>query len=65
MPTKSIHLGDSERQTPQNHIPRSTQVLVTLATLFLLGTLYGIWHVFRADAPMPEFPDTSVPVRAR
>ena len=65
MPTNSIHIGDSERPTPHHHIPRSTQVLVTLATLFLLGTLYGIWHVFRADAPMPEFPETGVPAPAR
>jgi hypothetical protein len=39
-------------------------MMVILATLALLGIVYGLWHVFRNETP-PEVPDTTMPVPAR
>jgi hypothetical protein len=59
MSTKSIHIGRPEPHWPRNHVPWSTRMRVMLVTLVLLGSGYTLWHILRAEPPIP-IPDTPI-----
>jgi hypothetical protein len=64
MSSKSLHIGHSEQHpprkraqhTPQQYLVWSTQILLIVVMLVIVGIAYGVLHLFRTGAA-PRLPD--------
>lgn len=60
MSTWFLRIGRGEKRDPgSSHLLWSTQILVVLIALVVLGIAYGVWQVFQTGVPFFEGPDST------